>query len=269
MILSFGIWVFSGVWLETSSEVFIRMNVWLQGWWAYCLLYGAIKLFSMRLKVENVDTVTPGPIVLLVRHSSTADTVLNAVLVAKNRNILLRYIFKKELLWDPCLDVVGNRLPNVFIDRTGQQTEKELDAIGKLTENLTISDGILIYPEGTRFDREKLRKSIQRIKKSGNYRLYEKAKQMQSVLPPRSLGITTIMKNSTNMDFVFCAHTGFEGASDFSRFFNGELIGKTIHVKYWRIRANNIPKDPRIFREWLFDQWIGVDRWVADQIQKT
>ena len=146
--------------------------------------------FFMRLKVENADAVSPGPIVLLVRNSSTADTVLNAVLVAKNRNVLLRYVLKKELLWDPRLDVVGNRLPTVFIDRSERQTEKELDDIKKLTENLTSSDGILIYTEATRFDQEKLKKSIRRLRKAGNDGLYEKATQMQFVLPPRSGGHT-------------------------------------------------------------------------------
>ena len=266
LTISFGCWLFSGIWMGRSEALFIRMNAWLQGWWAYCLLHGAVFLFSMRLKIDNIEAVSPGPMVLLVRHSSTADTVLNAVLVAKNRNILLRYILKKELLWDPCLDVVGNRLPNVFIDRSGQQTEKELAAIRKLTENLTPSDGILIYPEGTRFDQRKFETSIQRLKKAGNDRLYETAKQMRFVLPPRSGGITTIMENSGNMDFVFCAHTGFEGASNFSRFFNGELIGNTIHVKYWRVPSIDIPKDPHKFMEWLFDQWLKIDQWVADHI---
>ena len=223
----------------------------------------------MRLKVENIGALSPGPIILLARHSSTADTVLNAVLVAKNLNILLRYVLKKELLWDPCLDVVGNRLPNVFIDRSGHQTEKELHAIGKLTLNLTPSDGIFIYPEGTRFDNEKLKRSVQRLKESGNDRLYEKTKQMKFVLPPRSGGITTIMKNANDVDFVFCTHTGLEGASNFSRFFNGELIGKTIHVKYWRVPSHKIPKDPDLFMEWLFDQWLAVDHWVADHIPSS
>jgi 1-acyl-sn-glycerol-3-phosphate acyltransferase len=266
LILGFGLWILAGFPMGKGSTRFIAMNAWLQGWWAHALLFGAIKIFSMKLEVEDSDCLTPGPIILLVRHSSTADTVLAAVLAAKNKGLLLRYVLKQELLWDPCLDVVGNRLPNVFINRSGRETAKELGKIKQLTVGLTRTDGVLLYPEGTRFHPDKLKRSVNRLETSGAAVLFEKASRMRYVLPPKPGGFLTVFQNLEAVDVVFCAHTGFEGASNFAKFFNGELIGQTIHVKFWRVPWNEVPRVMEKQVEWLYDQWLILDQWLAKRL---
>ena len=37
--------------------------------------------------------------------------------VSRRYHLRLRYVLKRELLWDPCLDIVGQRVPNIFVDR--------------------------------------------------------------------------------------------------------------------------------------------------------
>ncbi|MDC0708578.1 hypothetical protein POL68_08865 [Stigmatella sp. ncwal1] len=44
----------------------------------------------------------------------------------------LKYVLKRELLWDPCLDVVGRRLPNVFVERSGDRGKAEIEAVATL-----------------------------------------------------------------------------------------------------------------------------------------
>ena len=266
LLISFACWILSGRCIGIGHGTFIRMNAWLQGWWAYALLYGALTIFSMKLEVENSDAILPGPIILLIRHSSTADTVLAAVLVAKNKKLLLRYILKKELLWDPCLDVVGNRLPNVFVERSGNNTSKELSKIKALTRHMQASDGLLIYPEGTRFHPEKLIKAVQTLKINNDIELAEKAARMHFVLPPKKGGILTVMESTPGVDAVFCTHAGFEGAADFKKFCNGALIGKTVHVKFWRIKASQIPGENEKKLPWLYDQWLEMDSWISESI---
>ena len=41
------------------------------------------------------------PVIQLVRHASTADTILCAGVIANRRRLRLRYVLKRELLWDP------------------------------------------------------------------------------------------------------------------------------------------------------------------------
>jgi 1-acyl-sn-glycerol-3-phosphate acyltransferase len=266
LIMSFGIWILSGLPTGKGSPGFIGMNAWLQGWWTYALLSGATRIFSMNIKVENQECLIPGPIILLVRHSSTADTVLAAVLAAKSYGLLLRYVLKEELLWDPCLDVVGNRLPNVFINRSGRETQKELEKIKRLPENMSKTDGILLYPEGTRFHPGKLRKAVENLQKTGDAVLFEKASQMRYVLPPKPGGFLTVLQNAGDVDVVFCAQTGFEKASNFSEFFHGGLIDQVIRIKFHRIPYGEIPLQPKNQMEWLYDQWLIIDHWLAKHL---
>lgn len=56
---------------------------------------------AYQLEVEGVNALQPGPLVVLMRHASLADTLLPAVVIASH-GIRLRYVLKRELLWDPC-----------------------------------------------------------------------------------------------------------------------------------------------------------------------
>lgn len=62
---------------------------------------------------------------------------------------------KQELLWDPCLDIVGNRLPNYFVDRAAKDTARELAHIASLARELAPGQRVVMYPEGTRFSETK------------------------------------------------------------------------------------------------------------------
>ena len=127
----------------------------------------------------------PGADSFFIRHVSMADTVLASIYVTRTTGIFLRHILKIELLWDPCLDIVGNRLPHVFVDRSGSQTWLELNSVRRMSSDLGASDGVLIYPEGTRFSHRKREKALARLEKN-NTRLHKKALQMKNVLPPLS-----------------------------------------------------------------------------------
>jgi 1-acyl-sn-glycerol-3-phosphate acyltransferase len=83
------------------------------------------------------------------------DTMLPAHLVANPTGFRLRYVLKKELLADPTLDIGGNRLPNYFINRGAGDSAKETEAVRRLASDLGSNDGVLIYPEGTRYSEEK------------------------------------------------------------------------------------------------------------------
>lgn len=263
--VAFLIWMTSGVWLGRGRKRFIRMNAWLQACWASALLNGSLKIFSMELQAEGIDCASPGPIILLIRHTSAADTVLASVLIANTHKLLLRFVLKRELLWDPCLDVVGNRLPNVFIDRSGQHTVRELNAIRQLASRMGTHDGVLVYPEGTRFDRRKLDKIKIRMIEKEPAPIAASVERMRYVLPPRPGGVHAVVAAAPNSDIVLCAHTGFEGAASFREFWRGALVQKKLQVCFWRIPSEEIPTDYEVFKSWLFEKWLEIDEWVISK----
>jgi len=264
VILSFAGWLFSGVWLGLNKKRFLSFNISLQRWWSNTIFRGAFFIFSMPLKIQGESCISPGPILLLPRHASTADTIFPSALVANKHNLLLRYVLKKELLWDVCLDVVGQRLKNVFVDRKSKNPGAEIADIKTLSTNLSAEEGIIIYPEGTRFHQKKLKKKLADLKNSNKQELFERASSLKFVLPPKLGGVLAILEASPDMDVVFCAHSGFEDAESFLQFWRGGLIHKRVTVRFWRVSSSDIPKKRDEQSIWLYEEWLKMDRIVQE-----
>jgi 1-acyl-sn-glycerol-3-phosphate acyltransferase len=251
--------------LAIDRTHYFALNFRLQCWWARTLFGGGQRLFGLRLDVKGLDQLETGPILLLMRHASVGDTVLPAVLVSSQQGIRLRYVMKRELLWDPCLDIVGNRLPNYFVRRGSGDAAREIAAVRRLAEDLAPDEGIFIDPEGTRFSPERQRRALDRIRRQGDVDLLARAERLLHVLPPRLGGTLALLEADTGADVVFCVHFGFDGIRSFQDFLWGGLIDRTIEVEFWRVPAESIPSDRNAQARWLYDQWSRVDEWVGSR----
>ncbi len=236
----------------------------LQSKWSAWNFAALVWLFSLDLQVEGQDSAVPGPIVLLSRHASMIDTMLPAKLVANPFGIRLRYVLKRELLVDPTLDIGGNRLPNYFIDRKGDASA-EIEAVKELSRDLGPNDGILIYPEGTRYSEEKRARYTKRLEREGGI-VGEMGSRLRRVLPPRPGGTLAILE-ATTADIVVLAHRGLEGLATVKDIWSGGMVGSRINVLMWRIRRANVPTGRREQVEWLYELWSEVDKWVVSKEQ--
>lgn len=264
---AWGIGIAGLLWLFTlggrlvSRQRYLDLNAGLQRAWSSALFWGSVRIFAVKVEVEGLDVAARGPMLLMVRHSSSADTVLAAALVANPNKILLRYVLKKEMLWDPCLDVVGRRLPNAFIDRASRKRGEELALITGLATSLDDASAVLIYPEGTRFSQAKRLRALEKLR--AKPRLHSIASDMKSVLPPKLAGTLALLEASPSTDVVIMEHQGLECAANFKEVWRGGLVGMTLRVRVRRIPAHEIPQDERDV--WLFQQWRETDRWICDQ----
>lgn len=256
--LLFG-WIISGFGWWRRGE--LAISYWMQAVWA-AMLFGALRaIFSLGLEVEDDDAVVPGPIVLMVRHASMIDTLLPNNLVTRRRGILLRYVLKNELLYDPALDIAGHRLINHFVERTGD-SEAQVAKVRALSRGLTDNEGVLIYPEGTRFTAEKRERVIARLRELDPHRA-ERAERLHHTLPPRLGGPLALLDPFTPADVVVMAHVGLDGLATVKHLLDGTVIGSRIRVRFWRIPREEIPEGREARIDWLFDQWERVDDWIA------
>lgn len=261
-----GIAAAAALWLGELAAPRTRYLDWnfrLQCWWARTLFAGAQHLFGLRLDVKGLDDLGAGPILLLMRHASVGDTLLPAVLVSSRQGIRLRYVIKRELLWDPCLDIVGNRLANYFVRRGWGDSAQEIAAVRRLTEDLGPGEGVFMCPEGTRFTPERQRRALDRIRRHGDADLVARAERLRHLLPPRLGGTMALLDAETGADAVFCVHIGFDGIRSFHDFLGGGLIDRTIEVEFWRVPAVRIHKGRDAQIDWLYDHWSRVDEWVG------
>jgi 1-acyl-sn-glycerol-3-phosphate acyltransferase len=210
----------------------------LQQWWASAILWVASRLLGLDIQIENAEAALPGPTVLLMRHASILDTLLPSVYVQGPAQWRVRYILKQELLFDPCLDIVGNALPNYFVDRTGDRP-REFEGIRALVKDLG-DDGVLIYPEGTRFSEEKLARARKRVQGQAP-ELAPAAESLTHALPPHPGGVLTLLDALPEVDCALFAHRGLEGLQKVKDVFSGAVIGSRVRGKVWRVRRSEIP----------------------------
>ncbi|MFW2388448.1 MAG: 1-acyl-sn-glycerol-3-phosphate acyltransferase [Polyangiales bacterium] len=234
----------------------------LQQWWAAAVLRRASNLLSLDIQMEGAESALPGPTILLMRHASILDTLLPSVFIQAPAQWRVRYVLKQELLVDPCLDIVGNALPNYFVDRTGDR-QNELDAIRALAQGLG-DEGVLIYPEGTRFSQEKLLRARKRVEELCP-ELIGVAEELTDVLPPRPAGVLTLLDALPEVDCAIIAHHGLESFEKVKDVLSGSVVGAVVRCKVWRVRRSEIPMSDEARTRWLYEQWALVNAFVKDR----
>ena len=243
--------------VERDTEKYRHRNLYVQGQWCIALKVVGQRLFRAHFEVTGLDALIGSDVIMIPRHSSIGDTILATVFYTFPRSKQLRHVIKKELLIDPCIDIFGNRLDNYFVDRNADEKDRELRGIVDLLEGVRINEGILIYPEGSRFSKTKRLRIIKRLP----VYLAERAKRWPNLLPPRLSGLKALLQRNEKLDLLFCAHVGFEGSIGFRSMMNGGWQGRVIRIHFWRVSVNDIPKSESGIESFILDSW---DRMQAE-----
>lgn len=233
----------------------------LQQWWVATLLRSVAVLLDLRFRVEGKEAAHPGPVVVLFRHASIIDNLLPYAFITSGGGVRLRWVLKKELLTDPALDIGGHRLPNYFVDREAADPDAERLAIRALATDLGPDEGVLIFPEGTRFSVARRRRALGRLREV-DPELYQQAQHWTRVLPPRRGGVLALLEAGT--DVVVCAHGGLDGLTSPADIWRVAPVGRTVAIRLWRIRATDIPAARDDRARWLADTWGQVDAVVGE-----
>lgn len=264
MVASFVIWLTEGGWRRHPSARYLDRNFRLQGWWAKTLFRAATRIFSLRVDVTGDELLARGPLILFARHVSQVDNLIPAVYGSAKHGLRLRWVINRWLLRDPCLDIVGNRLPNAFVRGDSADGARYIRLVAALARGLGPKDGVLVYPEGALFNRMRRERLLQRLHASDTAE-WERAEQLKNVLPPRPGGALALLAAAREADVVFCAHTGLESAGSYRAFLSGDLIGKTLRIRFWRIPHSELPPSFDSRKTWLWDEWGQVDRLVSSE----
>jgi 1-acyl-sn-glycerol-3-phosphate acyltransferase len=261
---AFVLWlVFVGTYADKHQRAFLRANSRLQAIWVQTLFSASRLLFQMRLTIEGAAP-PPGhrPLLVFVRHASSIDTALPIVLLSYPLRYQLRFVLKRELLLDPSVDIVGQRIPNRFV-RRGDRSIDETERIVGLYENLHADDAIIIFPEGTRFSERKRRDVLAQLVIHGPSPTLEMAESLQHTLSPLRKGALALLEKNPGCDLLVVAHRGLESATSFAGLVHGTLVGTNVGVRIFHIPFEELPKDVDGQKRLLSDIWRKVDRFAA------
>jgi 1-acyl-sn-glycerol-3-phosphate acyltransferase len=267
-------------WLESAGVVMAgwlwvtgrgrsrRANLRLQRWWIERLVGAMRRTTGVRIEVPDTAAFVEGPLVMLCRHASVADSVLSAWVVSTLSAMAPRYVLKRELLWDPCLDIVGNRLPNHFLDRDAADSAVELDALRDLASSMRAADIAIIFPEGTRASQAKRERMLTKIGARDAERA-ERLASLRHLLPPRPAGARALLAGSPTADVVLAWHVGFEGLDTFAGILR--TLAKeppTVRFATRRVPRCDVPEGDN-FTRWLDDQWLTMDAAVDSMLTQS
>ena len=223
------------------------------------------KLFGLRWEVEGLDDVLPGPVLILARHASIIDNALPDAVIGRGKGLGLRFVIKRELQALATIDMGGRWVPTNFVRRGTGDTARELTDLRKLAVDLEPDEGILIFPEGTRWTAEKLVRAKE-VLAERNPAVAPLAQGLRHILPPRLGGPLALLEEAGGTDVVICGHVGFDGLETVGDIYAGDLVGSTIRVRFWRHPAATVPTHDRAeLTAWLYARWQELDDWIEEQ----
>ena len=182
-------------------------------------------------------------LLIFLRHASILDTLLSAALIANPLRMHLLYVFKRELRGDPCLDIAGTLLGCHFVNRDAGESEREQRILHAMGADLRDGEGVIMYPEGTRWTASKRMRVLERVAKSGDRELLDRASKLEHLLPPRLSGPLALLDGAPDADVLFLGHEGFEGIEKPLDVAKGAIVGKQIRVHAWLVEAGEIPRE--------------------------
>ncbi len=237
----------------------------LMGWWAGLLMRSLERTTGLRAGIEGLDALTDGDAIVLCRHASLGDSLLSGWALASEAEVRPRYVLKRELLVDPCLDIVGLRVPNHFLDRESDDSAAELAAIERLANGVGPGVVGVIFAEGTRSNEAKRTRALVAMRGRDPERA-ARLEGLRYLLPPRPAGTMALLRGAPHADVVLAWHTGFDGFDSFGGMIR-RLAEPPPPVRFvaHRVPRADVPSGEG-FRTWLDERWLEMDAEVAEAV---
>jgi hypothetical protein len=78
--------------------------------------------------------------------------------------------------------------------------------------------------------------------------------------------VTAAVRAAPDADVVFVAHTVLEDIGSFRELWRKIPLSRPIFSRYWRIPAEEVPRQGDELVEWLFHWWGRIDAWIAHRL---
>lgn len=240
----------------------------LQAWWCRSVVKSLTMFMGVRFDIEGLNTVERGPLIALSRHVSLADAVMSSWIMGSLLNLNPRYVLKKELTLDPCLDIIGHRLPNYFVDRYSPNIASELVGIERMAKDLGENDVAVIFPEGSRSNPVKRARALEGLSLRSPARA-NRLKGLQHLSPPKPAGVSALLNAVPHAHVITMWHSGFDGMDTFKGIIrNVGARAVRVHVAITQHERSTIPTGDS-FVAWLDEQWTKMDEAVQVHLSQT
>ncbi|MEO0492854.1 MAG: 1-acyl-sn-glycerol-3-phosphate acyltransferase [Actinomycetota bacterium] len=254
------VWYLNG---RRNPEGWLATNYRLEFWWCKRHIANLGLFAGVSITMPDPSPLEGGRSIMVARHSSHIDAVV-PLLVLEDAGRLARYTLKEDLKWAPAMDLVGDRTPNVWIDRSTPGSEM-FQQVEDLAAAMPDDGTCVIFPEGTFRTQERHDKAIARLRGSRDD-LADKADGLRYVLPPRPAGTLALMRGAPDADIIVLANVGVEGSSSIKEIIATIAGKRPIEVRAVRHPRATVPTDEDEINSWLIERWIEMDDWIHHRV---
>src|SRR6185437_9272552 len=124
-------------------------------WFLDTMYRGAERTYGLRVEVDEPELTgdelaarLSRPVIVLSRHAGPGDSFLLVHQLLSLYHRRPRVVMKAALQLDPSVDIVGNRLPNVWIKSRQAGEQIFTEQIARLARGLDARGALVIFPEG-------------------------------------------------------------------------------------------------------------------------
>jgi 1-acyl-sn-glycerol-3-phosphate acyltransferase len=272
LAMCLGLWLASGFGGRMRTMAYQSRHYAIMRWFLGRLYRAAVRTFGITVLVDEPELTSDElaarlarPVIVLSRHAGPGDSFLLVHQLMSVYHRKPRVVMKAALQLDPGLDVVANRLPNVFIShrRTGERLFTE--QIERLAAGLDQDGALVIFPEGGNWTPGRWQRGITRLELLGRRDLAARASQMPNLLPPRPGGALAAIAACPAADVIFVAHAGLDKLVGIGDVWRSLPMNQAIRAKWWRVPAGEVPRtaDFEVQVQWLYDWWQRIDTWIT------
>jgi 1-acyl-sn-glycerol-3-phosphate acyltransferase len=273
LVMLFGLWVVSGFGGRLHTEPYQSRHYAVVRRFLDALYRGAERTYGLRVEIEEPELTGEElaarlirPVIVLSRHAGPGDSFLLVHQLLSVYGRRPRVVMKAALQFDPSLDVLGNRLPNVFVRHSQTGESIFTDQIERLARGLSQDGALVIFPEGGNWTPSRWRRGIRRLEHAGRHDLAERAREMPNLLPPRPGGTLAAIAARPDADVIFVAHAGLDTILSIGDVWRRFPVDQVIRARWWRVPFDQVPRgaDHEAQVQWMFGWWERLDAWITE-----
>ncbi|HYK31022.1 MAG TPA: 1-acyl-sn-glycerol-3-phosphate acyltransferase [Streptosporangiaceae bacterium] len=273
LFMCLGMWLASGFGGRLRTEPFQARHYAVMRWFLDTIYRAGHRAFGLRVEVDEPPPTEDElaarlarPVIVLSRHAGPGDSFLLVRQLLSVYQRRPRVVMKATMQLDPGVDVVVNRLPNVFINHAKTGDRIFVEQIERLARGLDRLGALVIFPEGGNWTPSRWLRGIGRLEQIGRRDLADRARDMPNLLPPRSGGAFAAIMACPDADVIFVAHAGLDSMVSVGDVWRNLSVGQLIRAKWWRVPADEVPRDAdyETQLQWLFGWWERIDMWISD-----
>jgi len=273
LVVLLGLWIASGFGGRLRTDSYQSRHYAVMRLLLDSLFRGAERTFGLRVIVDEPELTAAErvarlgrPIIVLSRHAGPGDSLLLVHQLLSVYRRRPRVIMKASLQFDPSVDVVANRVPNVFIKSRQAGERIFTEQIERLARGLDRDGALVIFPEGGNWTPGRWRRGIRRLERQGRRDLAARARDMPNLLPPHPGGALAAVAACPDADVIFVAHAGLDDLVSVRDVWHSLAADLVIRARWWRVPFDEVPRlaDHEAQLQWLYDWWERIDTWITE-----